>query len=285
MSYNGVDISNNNGYVDVGKLKSAGYSFIIAKATEGTSFIDKYFQNFIQQAKSLNLVTGAYHFARFRDIESAKNEAEFFKTVALQENPDFLVLDLEYEGAEGDLTAATNAFMSSIKATSLPILLYSYPAFIKEHLDTTVQQYLLWIAHYNVSQPDIWCWNKYSIWQYTANENGFDANFMSDEFYNLVINYKNNLIKEEKKVDYLVVYGKKDDEPLAKILSEKIYRQVGIGVPVLDADMKFDYSTVKRVIAVGGVGELPWSSYIRKEDILSGKDFNESLELVNNFKI
>lgn len=57
---NGIDISNND-----------GIGFIVAKATQGTTFVDAYYKQNIANAKSVGLLAGAYHFAEFTDISTA----------------------------------------------------------------------------------------------------------------------------------------------------------------------------------------------------------------------
>lgn len=271
MSYKGVDISNNNGYLDIGKLKSSGYNFIIAKATEGTGFVDKYYQTFAQQSKILKIPIGAYHFARFKNDASAKVEADFFLTVAMQEKPDFLALDLEDEEAEGNLTSAVNIFMNTINSEGIPIILYSSPAYIKEHLDTTVQKYFLWIANYGVKNPDIYCWNEYSIWQYTDEENGLDANIMSDKFYDL-------LTKKEEVIDMgtIIVYSNEVDQRYAESLAD------AMNSPTINANRPFDYSKYSKVICIGGAPkDKPWTSYATM--IISGSNRQSTEQMVLDY--
>lgn len=50
MSMNGIDISNHQKGLDISKVPC---DFVIMKATEGTTFVDKYCDGFYQQAKSL----------------------------------------------------------------------------------------------------------------------------------------------------------------------------------------------------------------------------------------
>lgn len=69
----GIDISNWQGSVDIGALR--GVDFVIAKATEGTSFVDKYCDGTIQQCIKLGIPWGFYHFAA---NGTAKAEADHF---------------------------------------------------------------------------------------------------------------------------------------------------------------------------------------------------------------
>ncbi|WP_373845536.1 GH25 family lysozyme, partial [Clostridium sp.] len=65
----GVDISNLNGSVNIQLIKNAGHKFVSAKATEGRTFVDKFYNSSIKDARALELVTAAYHFARFTTKE------------------------------------------------------------------------------------------------------------------------------------------------------------------------------------------------------------------------
>lgn len=68
----GIDISNWQVGFDV---KNANIDFIIAKATEGNYFVDKFCDSFIQAAKESNKLFGFYHFA---NNNLPEEEAEFF---------------------------------------------------------------------------------------------------------------------------------------------------------------------------------------------------------------
>jgi GH25 family lysozyme M1 (1,4-beta-N-acetylmuramidase) len=71
-TFYGIDISNNNGNVDLTKVKTAGYPFIYVKATEGQSFKDKYMETYYNDCKDLQLKVGAYHFL----VETSTPEAQ-----------------------------------------------------------------------------------------------------------------------------------------------------------------------------------------------------------------
>ena len=68
----GIDISNwQNGF----NLSAAKSDFVIVKATEGLSFVDKCCDGFVQDAIELGTPFGYYHFARGNNAE---DEAKFF---------------------------------------------------------------------------------------------------------------------------------------------------------------------------------------------------------------
>ena len=68
----GIDISNWKAGFDI---SAARPGFVIAKATEGTTYVDRHCDGFVQDCLKLDIPFGFYHFARFND---AAAEAKFF---------------------------------------------------------------------------------------------------------------------------------------------------------------------------------------------------------------
>ena len=58
MSMKGIDISNHQAGIDLARVP---FDFVICKATEGTGFVDRYCDGFIQAALGLGRKTGVYH--------------------------------------------------------------------------------------------------------------------------------------------------------------------------------------------------------------------------------
>ncbi|MFC0905917.1 glycoside hydrolase family 25 protein [Clostridium sp. MT-14] len=267
----GVDISNLNGPINMGLIKNAGNSFVIAKATEGSTFVDKFYNDNIRRAKALGLVTGAYAFGRFATKEKAIQEANFFKQIAAGAEPDFVVLDFEQQ-CSGDMTDACLAFLDAISSIA-PAVIYCNPSYIKEHLNSKITKYPLWVAHYGVNSPGFTLWSKYAIWQYTdkgqiSGVSGcVDLNYMAEDFYNLVKGGK-------KKMDAIVIYNYGADMHSAELLADFL------NCPTISNARKFDYSQVKNVYAVGGKKEQ-YTSYLT--ELISGTDRYETAQAVLNF--
>lgn len=160
----GIDISNLNGATDIASVKNAGYGFIISKITEGSTFIDKYGRQNVANTKANGLIAGAYHFARFKDKDTAIREAEFFKANC-PSSVDFVVLDFEQQ-CSGDMTDACLAFLDSVSSIA-PAIIYCNPNYINLYLNSNITKYPLWIAHYGVSSPSVPKWGNYAIWQYS----------------------------------------------------------------------------------------------------------------------
>lgn len=75
----GIDISNHQGAAGFSLAKITEHmDFVIVKATGGTTFVDKYCDKFVQEAKTRNLLWGFYHFAHDTGQASATAEADFF---------------------------------------------------------------------------------------------------------------------------------------------------------------------------------------------------------------
>ena len=92
---NGIDISNYQRGLDLSKIKT---DFVIIKATEGVSLVMDTCDGFYQQAKSLGIPRGVYHFAR-PEYNTAEAEAEFFLNhIAGYIKDAILVLDYESPG-------------------------------------------------------------------------------------------------------------------------------------------------------------------------------------------
>ena len=68
----GIDISNWQTGFDI---SAAQPGFVIAKATEGTTYVDRQCDGFVQDCIKHDIPFGFYHFARFND---AAAEAKFF---------------------------------------------------------------------------------------------------------------------------------------------------------------------------------------------------------------
>lgn len=89
----------------------------------------------------------------------------------------------------------------------------------------------------------------------------------------------NEIIKQKEakpKVENLVVYGKKEDKAAAEMLAYRLM------CPVMDADIPFDYSTVKNVYCVGAPGQLPFTSYAKA--VIAGLDRIGTMQKVLEFK-
>ncbi len=171
----GFDISNNNGSVDWALTGRLGYSFVVIKASEGTTFRDPFFAAEWESAREFGLVRGAYHFAR-PSANSGRDEAHFFLDVVRDLRVgDFLALDLEDTrvAPRADLHDYALDFLTTVQhAVGFRPLLYSGnwymdPHNLEGHADLAA--YGLWYASWQPTFPPVPpAWDFLAMWQYGA---------------------------------------------------------------------------------------------------------------------
>ena len=59
--YQGIDVSSWQGNIDFSAVKNSGIEFVYIKSSEGTRYIDPYFEQNYQNAKANGLKVGFYH--------------------------------------------------------------------------------------------------------------------------------------------------------------------------------------------------------------------------------
>lgn len=167
----GLDLSNHQRAVDWAAIASAGIQFAIAKATEGTSFVDAYYTGNVAGARANGVLPGAYHYGRTENDPDA--EAAHFLRVALPAlvPGDLIALDIEEASAGADVAAWSRAWLATVAAaTGCKPLVYSFPWFIDTHLsDPALADYPLWLASWQAAMPTVPApWTDYAIWQFTS---------------------------------------------------------------------------------------------------------------------
>ncbi|MEN3341689.1 MAG: lysozyme [Actinomycetota bacterium] len=182
----GVDVSRWNGPIDWLQVVGDGYSFLFAKATESTTFVDVTYAVNRLGTQGVGLRLGAYHFARpagasdAAAVASATAQADHFVDVAQPKAGDLPpVLDLEANGGLGRSRLArwAQAWLDEVLArTGVSGVVYASPAFWKSSLgDTTFfagQGHKLWVAHWTTSgAPSVpaanWGGTGWTFWQWT----------------------------------------------------------------------------------------------------------------------
>ena len=93
----GVDVSSYQGEIDWAVLRDAGISFAFIKATEGSGYVDRYFAENIEGARTAGLRAGAYHFFSY-DSSGISQAENFIKTVPKYDDMLPPVVDLEFYG-------------------------------------------------------------------------------------------------------------------------------------------------------------------------------------------
>ncbi len=175
LSYEGIDVSNWQGYINYEEVKNSGIQVVYIKASQGTNIKDAYFDINYENAKANGLYVGFYHYLTATNIEEAREEANFFVSVISGKIPDCkLVLDYETFGGVGkeEINNIARTFMERVEElTNKEVILYSDLSNARDTFDTSLaEDYELWIAYYEDRNRLInieTSWNTYIGIQYT----------------------------------------------------------------------------------------------------------------------
>lgn len=195
MSMNGIDISNHQAGLN---LAAVPCDFVICKATEGTSFVDRYCDGFVQKAIALGKPFGVYHFASGRS--SGRAEAEFFyNNIKGYVGKGILVLDWEGSAVNRGVAYAKEFLDRLQELTAVKALLYTYNNCVNSYDWSSVvaADYGLWNAGYyagyqqmgyNPNAPlkgGTGAWPGAAMYQYTSSGrlSGYNGNLDLNVFY------------------------------------------------------------------------------------------------------
>lgn len=103
-------------------IKRGGVKGVVVKVSEGSYYVDPAASVNVANAKQAGLIVNAYHFARFKSNDQAKNEANWFdkklKLVGFNKDKDgYVVVDVEDPSLSNDpakLTQYTNTFIQQM---------------------------------------------------------------------------------------------------------------------------------------------------------------------------
>lgn len=189
---NGIDISSYQGNIDLSKLD---IDFVIAKATEGTAYVNKYCDPKLQQAIKLGKKWGFYHFASGGD---AVAEADYFvDNCANYFHHGIPVLDFEANAIAKGVPWAKQFLDRVYTRTGVRALIYmSQSVTTRYDWSSVAVNHGLWVAKYPpVTHPDfsynpdltgsIGAWKYAAIWQYCSDGRiaGYSANLDLNHAY------------------------------------------------------------------------------------------------------
>ncbi len=196
---NGVDVSHYQGNINWSAVKNAGTTFAIAKATEGTTFLDAYLNANIAGMKQNGIIPGAYHFAH-PGVDATAQANYFTNAVRTANGGRFhgmlqLVLDLEVTDGRtpAQVWAWTQTFCARVRAvTGRPCIIYTGFYFWRDSVGNPNNNLNcpLWLAAYvsnpNPYIPQAWSGVGWAFWQYTDTGRvpGISGNVDRDYFQN-----------------------------------------------------------------------------------------------------
>ena len=168
----GLDVSHYDNTVDWSKVAASGRAFAIAKATEGDTFVDPQFATNWAGMKQAGVVRSAYHFFHSTDdpIVQADHLLATMGTLEPGDLPPTLDLEVTDGSSPEVVTSTTIAWLDHIAAaTKTKPILYTSPSFVTDHMGNPPgleDHATLWVAHWNVSCPDIPTpFASWSFWQ------------------------------------------------------------------------------------------------------------------------
>jgi lysozyme len=155
----GIDVSHWDGTIDWTKVAGSGRKFGIAKATEGTTFVDNTFATHWAAMKQVGIVRGAYHFFR-PALDGAQQADWYLATVGAFAKGDLPAV-LDWEAIDGiaaaDAVAQVQAFVNRVHAkTGQTTIVYTSARVLDQVGDPTQFTALpLWDANWGVTCPSI----------------------------------------------------------------------------------------------------------------------------------
>lgn len=171
--YEGIDVSNWQGYINYEEVKNAGIEIVYIKSSQGTNITDPYFRTNYNNAKQNGLNVGFYHYVMARNEEEAIREAEYFSSVISGTSPDCrLAMDFENFGTLNveEINRLSTIFLNKVQElTGKEMIIYSDAYNARNVFNRELAaSYPLWIAEYGVETPanDV-NWPSWSGFQYT----------------------------------------------------------------------------------------------------------------------
>ena len=168
----GIDGSHHQGEIDWTEVKSTEKEehpirFVFIKATEGSDYKDRRFDDNFSQAKKVGLIRGAYHF--YNPNGDPIRQAEFFiSQVKLTKGDLAPVLDIERKPRDiAQLQTNLKKFLDRLESHYgvKPIIYTSYK-YKTRYLNTPeFDAYPFWIAHYYVDMLSYK--GSWQFWQHT----------------------------------------------------------------------------------------------------------------------
>lgn len=213
MEYKVIDVSTWQKNIDWQKVKNDGIQAVIARSSFGRAANgqkDNRFEEHYKGAKAVGLPVGAYHYSYAKNVQEAKEEADFFLDCVKGKTFEYPVaFDIE-ESSQASLgkQAVTDiivAFCEKVEAAGYYVMVYTNLNWLTNYIDTSrISKYDTWLAQW-ASQPTYKGF--FGIWQYTSKGS---VNGISGDV-DMNISYKN--YPEIIKSAGLNGFGKEEQKP------------------------------------------------------------------------
>ena len=160
----GLDVSTFQGEMDF-----SGYDFVIIKASEGWAYQDDGMNRHVQSALRTNTPFGFYHYARPDLGNSPETEADsFIGYVQPYIGQAIFALDWEQLSLNYPASWALQWCKYVKQKTGITPFIYIQASVENSGSMRALYQggFPLWVAQWEVSQPQVATWDKWTLWQY-----------------------------------------------------------------------------------------------------------------------
>jgi len=183
----GIDISDNNGHVDLSKAKAAGYDFVMIRCGYGSDLTnqdDCRFEENVRDAESLGMPWGVYLYSYATNTNEAKSEVEHVKRLLKGKKPTMpITLDVEDSGYyqrhgcynKSAITSIVKTWIEGIKKAGYYPMLYTGKYWLDSYIDKSVYSAVdLWIACW--TRSCLYSGSNLGMWQYGGETNLIESN-------------------------------------------------------------------------------------------------------------
>jgi len=165
----GIDVSHDQGNINWSQVMTDDIDFVYLKATDGITYTDPLFHEYMSVLRDQELLYGAYHF--FETEDDPEKQAQNF----LQQISDYPLrlapmVDVEVtkEQKPEEIKARLQVFLNKVhSATGCSPIIYSYNSFWQSNIGSEFNQYMFWLADYAKKMNAPKGVNNLTIWQYS----------------------------------------------------------------------------------------------------------------------
>ena len=186
----GVDIGDHNGDVDFGKLKAAGFAFVMIKCGYGSDHADQddcRFEENVKKAEKAGMPWGAWLYSYALNEDQARSELAHMLRLLKGKKPTMpITLDVEdsddYRKNHGgwnyeNVTACTRIVLDGLRKAGYYPMLYTGFDEIENYIAPDVWKNVdLWFAHW--ARECGYKGANLAIWQYGGEENYIDTPYI-----------------------------------------------------------------------------------------------------------
>jgi lysozyme len=167
----GIDISKHSGKIDWKKVGSHNLDFVYIKATEGESYVDPRFTEYVKGARSQDMTIGFYHFFRFNKNGEAQ-ASNFMNRVGNYKNTLPPVLDVEEWGntrskrTTNEVKAEIKSFLKAVEdQIGRKMIIYTNESSYRRFIEGEFPNNPIWICTFR-KEPKLPDRDTWLLWQH-----------------------------------------------------------------------------------------------------------------------